>query len=146
MKQAYVDQAVHLLDGGVRGVSASSDPLTGGAPKGPPTRRGTTNGNVRGGADDRRRRREWLIRTFRSDRDVIVVQLHHGPLVVPVLAGTPGSEPTCRCYRCGALLTADTVTVDRIRPGCQGGTYARTNIRPACGPCNSSTGATVRRK
>lgn len=111
-----------------------------------PTRRGTTNGNARGGSDERRRRREWLVQTFRANRDVIVIHLFHGPLVVEVDPGTEGAEPTCRCYRCGVLLTATTLTVDRILPGCQGGTYRRTNIRPACGTCNSSTGATTRRK
>jgi hypothetical protein len=113
---------------------------------GRPSRRGTTNGNARGGSDDRRRRREWLVTTYRADQDVIVIELFHGPLVVEVEPGTEGAVAACRCYRCGVLLTTETVTVDRIRPGCQGGTYARTNIRPACGTCNSSTGATTRRK
>jgi len=111
-----------------------------------PARRGTTNGNARGGSDDRRRRREWLVQAYRANRDVVVIDLFHGPLVVEVERGTEAAEPACRCYRCGVLLTAHTVTVDRIKPGCQGGTYARTNIRPACGTCNSSTGATTRRK
>jgi 5-methylcytosine-specific restriction endonuclease McrA len=111
-----------------------------------PTRRGTTNGNARGGSDERRRRREWLVQTYRADRDVVTIALFHGPIVVEVISGTEGSQPACRCYRCGQLLTADTLTVDRIKPGCHGGTYARSNIRPACGRCNSSTGATTRRK
>lgn len=126
--------------------------LTGGTPerspelgKGP-VRRGTTNRNARGGVEERRRRRAWLVDNFKSDVAVILVELFHGPLMVPVLPGTPGALATCRCYRCGALLTAETVTVDRIVPGCQGGTYRRSNIRPACGTCNSSTGATTRRK
>lgn len=111
-----------------------------------PARRGTTNGNARGGSDERRRRREWLVQTYRANRDVVTIVLFHGPLVVEVDKGTEGAEPACRCYRCGVLLTADTLTVDRIKPGCHGGTYARSNIRPACGTCNSSTGATTRRK
>lgn len=52
----------------------------------------------------------------------------------------------CRCYRCGHLLTLETMTVDRIVPGCQGGTYRRTNIRPACSGCNSTTGGATRGK
>jgi len=80
--------------------------------------RGTSNSNARGNAEDRRRRREWLLLTYSAD--------------------VPGC---CRCYRCGTLLTDETVTVDRIIPGCKGGTYRRSNIRPACGTCNSSTGA-----
>lgn len=54
--------------------------------------------------------------------------------------------PACRCYRCGSLLTVVTVTVDRVVPGCRGGTYRRDNIRPACARCNSETGAVIRRR
>jgi len=49
----------------------------------------------------------------------------------------------CRCYRCGELLDDSTVTVDRIVPGCLGGRYVRTNIRPACSACNSETGGAL---
>ena len=90
------------------------------------TRRGTTNGNSRGSVEDRRRRREWLVQTYLAD-----VQLF--------------GYPACRCYRCGTLLTVDIVTVDRIIPGCCGGTYRRNNIRPACADCNSVTGGSTRR-
>jgi hypothetical protein len=110
-------------------------------------RRGTTNGNVRGGSEDRRRRREWLVATYRANRDVAVFDLREGtPMIIDVEPGAEGAQPACRCYRCGLLLTADTVTVDRIKPGCHGGTYRRDNIRPACGRCNSETGAPLRRK
>lgn len=112
-----------------------------------PARRGTSNGNQRGGSDARARRRAWLVQTYRADRDVIaVLGSARVPVLIEVLPGTERAQPACRCYRCGLLLTVDTVTVDRIVPGCRGGTYARNNIRPACGTCNSSTGATVRRK
>lgn len=87
--------------------------------------------------------------TYRADVDVVLLPGQYAELdavVVTVATGTEGALAACRCYRCGALLTTETVTVDRIRPGCQGGTYARTNIRPACGTCNSTTGATTRRK
>lgn len=86
------------------------------------TTRGTTNGNDRGSSRDRAARRAWLVRTYASDL---------GPGI-------------CRCYRCGVGLTAETVTVDRIVPGCRGGTYRRNNIRPACAGCNSTTGGSVR--
>lgn len=108
-----------------------------------PARRGTTNGNARGGSEDRRRRREWLVQTYRADVDVVALDF---PLPYPLHTDRGLGVPACRCYRCGVLLTADTITVDRITPGCRGGTYARTNIRPACGTCNSSTGATTRRR
>jgi hypothetical protein len=101
--------------------------------------RGTSNGSVRGSSYDRQRRRAWLMVTYASN--------------------IPGFV---RCYRCGGLLYnpdggepdwAQSIihepvplTIDRIVPGIQGGTYRRSNIRPACQPCNSETGATVRRK
>lgn len=81
-----------------------------------PTYRGTTNRNARGSAADRRRRREWMVATF-------------------------GDGETVQCSTCPAILTVDTVTADRHPvPGCEGGTYARGNIRPMCGTCNSSSG------
>lgn len=132
--------------------------------------RGTTNGNVRGNSETRRRRREWLVQTYRADVDGIVVKYIGAPperedlnttevwvpreqtdygfaRLVTDLEDEPDSWEViaprvalCRCYRCGKLLTADTVTADRIIPGDAGGTYRRDNIRPACGPCNSITG------
>lgn len=107
-------------------------------------RRGTTNKNARGGSDERRRRREWLVATYRADVDLLTLDLYHGPELIEVNVGD--GVAACRCYRCGLLLTAETVTVDRIVPGAHGGTYRRNNIRPACGRCNSQTGATTRRK
>lgn len=107
-------------------------------------RRGTTNRNDRGSSEDRRRRREWLVNVFRADVDVQTVYGRLDPGRGATLLGN--GEPACRCYRCGKLLTVDTVTVDRIIPGCQGGTYRRNNIRPACGTCNSETGGAQRRK
>jgi hypothetical protein len=87
-----------------------------------PVRRGTSNTNARGSAADRRARRVWLVQEF-------------------------GDGITVACaFGCGAVLTVETVSVDRYPiPGCQGGTYRRGNIRPACGMCNSVYGATIRR-
>lgn len=103
--------------------------------------RGTTNRDARGGTPARRRRREWLVETFRADVDLPSFTSSN-PQMFAVTGGM--GVPACRCYRCGCLLTADTVTVDRIIPGCKGGTYRRNNIRPACGPCNSETGGALR--
>lgn len=98
-----------------------------------PARRGTSNGNARGGTRDRARRRRWLIETYRADVDV-----HPHRSVADVDFAVPLGEgvPATRCYRCGCLLTEQTLTIDRIIPGHKGGTYRRNNIRPACGPCN----------
>jgi 5-methylcytosine-specific restriction endonuclease McrA len=89
--------------------------------------RGTTNGNARGSSADRAARRAFLLTSYAANVKV-------------------DDLPTCRCYRCGILLTEATITVDRIVPGCLGGTYRRNNIRPACAPCNSSTGGALNRR
>lgn len=87
--------------------------------------RGTSNGNSRGSAEDRRRRRAYL------------VQRDGWPCAGIVL-----------CWRCHVPLLQDEdpeapgqgVTVDRIMPGAEGGRYTRDNIRAACAGCNSETG------
>lgn len=106
------------------------------------TTRGTSNRNDRGSSYSRRRRREWLIETYRADMDWALAGEYLNTVVIGVPLGL--GVPACRCYRCGQLLTAITLTVDRIIPGCQGGTYRRTNIRPACPDCNSETGGATR--
>lgn len=80
--------------------------------------RGTTNRNARGNTKDRAARRAFLLTKF-------------------------GDGETCPCYRCAIVLDNSTVTADRIVPGIRGGRYTRDNIRPACGPCNSSTGGAL---
>lgn len=112
-------------------------------------KRGTSNGNSAGSAEDRRRRRAWLLETFRADVDVFSGERggtsfwdKGGVLAAPLGEG----DPACRCFRCGLLLTIDTLTVDRIIPGCQGGTYRRSNIRPECGDCASKRGGATRGK
>lgn len=93
-------------------------------------RRGTSNRLVNGSSHDRRRRRAYLVARF----------------------GWPALGLVC-CYLCGVPLLQDedpeapgqSVTADRIVPGCRGGRYTRDNVRPACGPCNSETGGRLRR-
>lgn len=41
---------------------------------------------------------------------------------------------------CQQWVTLETITVDRIVPGIDGGTYVRANIRPACAPCQHRQG------
>lgn len=118
--------------------------------------RGTTNRNARGGSPARRARRRWLVQTFRADQDLYRVTRLSGFADVVAwqvtdaaanraiwedVGATVEQIPACRCYRCGILLTEDTVSPDRIIPGCEGGTYRRENIRPACEACQSLTGA-----
>lgn len=126
------------------------------APK--PCHRGTSNADVRGNTAARRERREWLVDTYRADVDAAVVVdpetgdvavYPWGDAVTLVFGDYAVRRPACRCYRCGCLLVDETVTADRIKPGVEGGSYGtpkrdtregRTNIRPACGTCNSQTG------
>lgn len=116
-----------------------------------PSRRGTSSKDVQGNSTDRRRRREWLLLTYRADVDLRSSDVHGveavaigSPLGVEAgLWGDVTTEMACRCYRCGRLLTLATLTVDRIVPGCLGGKYVRENCRPACGPCNSETGGAL---
>ena len=133
----------------------------------PKAKRGTSNGNAAGSSKDRRRRKAWLLETYRADRDLLIVEAGPagaweqpvvGPVdvrlwVLDVELPFTRVEPACRCYRCGRLLIITDnqedprrLTVDRITPGCQGGTYRRANIRPACGKCNSETGGATRSK
>lgn len=110
--------------------------------------RGTSNTNVRGNTCDRQARRTYLVDTFPADVGASV--LYREGIAIDVQPYNPRLDgcayvqrPACRCYRCGRLLVVETVTVDRIVPGCAGGTYRRNNIRPACAACNSSTGGAL---
>lgn len=86
----------------------------------PATRRSTTNRNQRGNTLQRLLRRSWLVTTYGNGSDVL-------------------------CFHCGTRLTVATVSADRIRPGVDGGTYARTNIRPSCLSCNVADGGRLGR-
>lgn len=117
--------------------------------------RNAASRNERGSAEARRRRREWLVVTYRADRDLHelierIVLDGDGAFLTryEIMDGVPLGQgvPACRCYRCGRLLTSLTLTVDRIIPGVDGGTYRRDNIRPACFGCNNETGQTVGKK
>ncbi|MGN6324518.1 hypothetical protein [Pseudolysinimonas sp.] len=90
-------------------------------PPRPPRARGTSNSNARGSSYARRARKQWLLDTF-------------------------GDGETAPCFvpDCSAILTLQTITVDRITLGCDGGSYRRDNIRPACGSHNSSEGSHAR--
>jgi len=92
------------------------------------TVRGTSNSDARGSAASRRARRAWLVDTFGwrlpDGTGLVCCYLCHVVLLEHDDPGAPGQS----------------VTVDRVVPGCDGGRYVRGNIRPACGPCNSETG------
>lgn len=69
-------------------------------------------GDRRGSAEDRRRRKLWLIAYY-------------------------GNGTTVDCIHCGKGLDFSTVEQDRIIPG---GPYNRKNIQPSCRPCNVRRG------
>lgn len=104
-------------------------------------RRGASNRNSRGSAAARRARKLYLMDVWRADVDAVTVD-GEVRAAVPSLPSSflAKAEPAVRCWRCGILLTFETMTVDRIKPGCKGGTYRRENLRPACPRCNSETG------
>lgn len=81
--------------------------------------RGTSNSNSRGSAEQRRRRKCWVLSWF-------------------------GDGISCLCILCGEVLLYSTLQVDRIIPEIMGGTYARGNIRPMCGRCNRHAGNAVK--
>ena len=82
--------------------------------------RGTSNTNSRGSAHERRKRKCWTLSWF-------------------------GDGISCLCFLCGRVLLYSTLQIDRIIPEILGGTYARGNIRPACGECNRHAGNLVKR-
>ena len=99
--------------------------------------------STRGNTTDRQRRKEWLLATYRANVDYAPGYTDDLPPEWSAAVFGTGL-PACRCYRCGKLLTIDTMTVDRIIPGCQGGTYRRNNIRPSCADCANKQGAELR--
>lgn len=118
------------------------------------TTRGATNGNVRGSSYDRRRRREWLLANYPADVEGFCRCYRCGRLLfnpddhLPYPGALVPYYVKARYYWEDGERRVDLavpLTVDRIIPGCRGGTYRRNNIRPACGPCNSETGGPLRR-
>ncbi|QFG11223.1 HNH endonuclease [Gordonia phage CloverMinnie] len=78
--------------------------------------RGRRNSNDRGSAAARRARKQWLL-----DRD--------------------GDGTTAPCHECGAVVSFDTMCVDRHPiPGEQGGRYTRDNIAVHCVGCSGRQG------
>lgn len=73
-------------------------------------RGGRPGGDKRGNTTDRRRRKEWMLKTF-------------------------GDGESCPCTHCDVPLNYETVESDRIDPN-QG--YARKNVQPSCRGCNLS--------
>ncbi len=65
----------------------------------------------RGKAIERRRRKQFLLDKY-------------------------GTGKKCPCSYCKKPLTFETMQVDRVIPGFQGGTYKRENCVPSCMECN----------
>jgi 5-methylcytosine-specific restriction endonuclease McrA len=78
-----------------------------------------TNTNTRGSSYARRVRKQWLLN----------------------VCGDGTSAP---CWECLALVTYETMVVDRITPQAEGGTYQRNNIRVHCKPCSDKQGSQIR--
>lgn len=80
-------------------------------------------GERRGNSQDRARRRVWLLETFDPDLGPELARCHLG-----------------LAEGCAGTVNILTLTVDRLDPG---GTYARSNIQPACRPCQHRQGALI---
>lgn len=102
-------------------------------------RRGTSNSNERGSAEDRRRRKAWLMEAYRADLDLRPGH-EDDPWDEDMAWVTRGEgTPAVRCFRCGKLLSVEHVIVSRIVMG-DAGTYRRANLRPACEDCADIVG------
>lgn len=86
-------------------------------------RRSRSNRNDRGSSYQRRRRREWLVEEY-GDGEFVACFLQ-------------------RSAHCLYVLDVDNVSPDRIVLGVDGGTYRRSNILPACLPCQCDQGGAV---
>lgn len=77
----------------------------------------------RGSSYDKRARKRWLL----------------GQIEDRTLGWAPfgGDGTHVPCVHCHKPLTVETVESDRIVPG---GSYARSNVQPSCGPCNKERG------
>jgi hypothetical protein len=89
----------------------------------PADRRSRSNRNDRGSSYSRRRRREWLVERF-GDGVHVACFLQRSP-------------------HCLYVLDVDNVSADRLRLGVDGGSYKRSNIQPACLPCQCHQGGQV---
>lgn len=77
----------------------------------------TSHANERGSSRERRRRRK------------AVVAAHGWPDAGIVV-----------CWLCELVMGLADFTIDRVVPGIEGGTYALSNCRPCCRPCNLERG------
>lgn len=82
--------------------------------------------SARGNVTTRRRRKLWMLTPE---------------------AGFGGDGATVLCSEpdCDAILTIDTVFVDRIVPGIDGGRYVKGNVKPHCCSCSHKQGWKVRK-
>lgn len=82
---------------------------------GNPAARGSSNADSRGSSYQRRKRKQAVL-----DRD--------------------GNGEWTLCVTCPTVLDFETLTLDRITPGCDGGTYELANVQPQCERCAARQG------
>lgn len=117
-------------------------------------RRGTSNSDDRGSAEARRKRKQWLFEVWAADVDAPTPETNAQPKTEAeaevwfYLESVPKGQglPAVRCFRCGKLCTWETVEIDRIKPGCEGGKYTRDNIRPICPRDNHILGEQAKKR
>lgn len=59
--------------------------------------------------------------------------------------GGNGTEVPCSEPKCPQIVTIETIFVDRIIPGAEGGRYTRDNIKPHCCRCSHQQGWLIRK-
>jgi hypothetical protein len=108
---------------------------------------GRCNTNERGSSYCRRERKMWLLTKFSDGRCMCGhVQNRHKTLpyagnhIACRHCECPKYRPRVPCWECGAWVWFDTMVVDRIIPGEQGGRYTRDNIRIHCPKCSGRQG------
>lgn len=71
--------------------------------------------NARGNSKDRAARKKWMLSHF-------------------------GNGVMANCWECRTPVDYETMVIDRIIPGKDGGRYVRGNIRPQCHSCSRIQG------
>lgn len=86
-------------------------------------------------AEDILRNRTLIATSRRSGGDMRGNSRDRGARTRKLLAEF-GNGETCPCVYCDTVLTAATLTQDKIYTGDQGGRYVYANLLPACITCN----------
>lgn len=94
--------------------------------------------DLRGSATDRHNRKMFLLNKFG--------RRHIDWLAYWTPTNCDRTHWIAQCHECSTLVTYDTMMVDRINLGINGGRYTRDNIQIHCPTCSHRQGNTVMRQ